>query len=66
MTDIGCGPGHFAELLNHQERNITYTGIDYSCVAIEMAKRKALPGNYQFIIKDAHMVRRFGNVVVML
>lgn len=43
IVDLGCGPGHFATLFE-ANKNINYTGIDFSSVAIEQASEK----NYNF------------------
>ena len=39
ILDLGCGPGHLAEMLHDKEFK-SYTGIDFSKVAIEQARIK--------------------------
>lgn len=38
IFEIGCGPGQFARMLLDNTRNINYSGIDFSEIAIEKAK----------------------------
>ncbi len=38
LLDLGCGPGQFAEFLVSNTTNLTYTGVDFSRVAIDAAK----------------------------
>ncbi len=40
ILDIGCGPGQFAEYLLRQCPSIEYTGVDFSGVAVEIAKKR--------------------------
>ena len=47
VLDLGCGPGQFAEFLNTNIDDITYTGIDFSIEAISIAKYRC--PNFQFI-----------------
>ncbi len=52
VLDIGCGPGQFARLLN--DRGITsYTGIDHSSVAVDMARRAVPEWADRFRAADA-------------
>jgi 2-polyprenyl-3-methyl-5-hydroxy-6-metoxy-1,4-benzoquinol methylase len=51
VIDIGCGPGHLAQVL--QDLDITYIGIDFSLVAIEQAQSKVNKQNFTFINTDA-------------
>jgi SAM-dependent methyltransferase len=46
LLDLGCGPGHLANMLYDNEFK-EYTGIDFSRVAIAQAKEKA--PSYAFI-----------------
>jgi SAM-dependent methyltransferase len=52
ILEIGCGNGHYSEVLSHLARqSIDYTGVDYSQAMIESARR-----NYpdrKFMIGDA-------------
>lgn len=50
VIDIGCGPGQFAKFLLGQ-CNIDYIGIDFSQVAIDMAKKRKI--NARFYQADA-------------
>jgi len=38
VLDLGCGPGHLAELIGERDR---YIGIDFSKVAIAMAQERS-------------------------
>lgn len=51
VLDIGCGPGQFAACLFDLTPVQTYTGLDFSPHAIEMARRACPRG--QFIVGDA-------------
>lgn len=51
VIDIGCGPGHLAQVL--QDLDIKYIGIDFSSVAIEQAKERVSKNNFTFINADA-------------
>lgn len=44
VTDIGCGTGQFAHFLA-DHTNCVYTGLDFSEVAIEMAKARGSTNN---------------------
>jgi len=47
VVDLGCGPGHFLEMLHLSRPDINATGVDFSGVAIQMAEARGLP-NEQF------------------
>jgi len=49
LLDLGCGPGHLAHML-YDNGFENYTGIDFSDVAIEMARAKV--PSYNFIKDD--------------
>lgn len=49
VLDIGCGPGQFAHYLLEEIPNINYTGVDYSEVAINLAKSKNLNADFYAI-----------------
>lgn len=51
VLDIGCGPGQFADFLNESIKNINFTGLDFSSVAIDYAL-KTVP-NFTFICDNA-------------
>ncbi len=46
ILDIGCGPGQFAEYLLQRCPSIEYTGVDFSRVAIDAAKKRCPPGTF--------------------
>ena len=46
VLDIGCGPGQFAEYLLREVSHLDYTGVDFSGVAIEQARRRAPAGRF--------------------
>lgn len=50
VLDIGCGPGQFASFLTQRlgGENINYTGLDFSKVAIEQARKRC--SNFRFEI----------------
>lgn len=51
VLDIGCGTGQFAKLLyDKYGYNISYTGVDFSGVAIKMARELSA---YPFLWMDA-------------
>ena len=39
IIDLGCGPGHFASLFKNED-DVSYTGYDFSIVAIEQAMKR--------------------------
>ena len=50
ILDLGCGPGQFADYILQHHPQITYTGVDFSNVAVQTA-RKRCP-NATFIEKN--------------
>lgn len=50
VLEIGCGPGQFAELLRDQGI-VSYTGLDFSPAAIEIAKARV--PEFDFVVDDA-------------
>ncbi len=52
VIDLGCGPGHFAEILRQYEisngKSIKFTGYDFSAQAIKMASDKNIGDEYSF------------------
>jgi SAM-dependent methyltransferase len=50
VLDIGCGPGQFAEFLKKRIPNVSYTGVDFSEVAISMARQRCPDG--LFLVHD--------------
>jgi len=46
ILDIGCGPGQFAEVIETYINHCSYTGIDFSKVAIESAQERC--PNFKF------------------
>jgi len=66
VLDIGCGPSQFARYLRDSSKSIKYTGIDFSEVAISMAKE--LTPEFSFRIENAitfDYASIFYNVVVI-
>jgi SAM-dependent methyltransferase len=55
VIDIGCGPGQFAACLFGLTRIESYTGLDFSSTAVEMAKRLCPQG--RFVVGDATTTR---------
>lgn len=55
VLDIGCGPGQFAACLFDQADIRTYTGLDFSPRAIEMARVACPRGT--FVVGDATTTR---------
>jgi hypothetical protein len=53
LLDIGCGPGHLAHML-YDNGFKNYTGIDFSDVAIKMARAKV--PSYNFIKDDLRTI----------
>lgn len=52
VLDIGCGPGRLATLLLEQGVG-HYTGVDFSPVAVEMARRNVPDQRAEFLVGDA-------------
>lgn len=58
LLDIGCGPGQFAQLLFQlfhfpsKKIDFTYTGVDFSKTAIEIALKNEFPYNFYFFNTD--------------
>lgn len=53
IFDIGCGPGHLAELFIENKTKIkNYWGYDFSSTAISMSKEKT-KGNEHFIFEES-------------
>lgn len=50
ILDVGCGCGAFYKLCSVEFNNLTYTGVDYSEEAIELAKKYW--GYTGFFVKD--------------
>jgi len=62
VIDLGCGPGHFARIV----RCASYTGIDFSRIAIHSARQRTRRTGFSFIVgtlPDA-LRPRCGSVVV--
>lgn len=51
IVDIGCGPGHFAQMIC-EDRSIDYIGYDFSEIAIQKAISRNNNKNNKFKIKD--------------
>jgi len=52
VLEIGCGPGQLASAMHEAGVAPRYTGLDFSEVAIEFAK-KACPPHFDFRLEDA-------------
>ena len=52
ILEIGCGPGQLASAIHDAGLAQKYTGIDFSGVALDFA-RKACPAHYVFVEADA-------------
>jgi SAM-dependent methyltransferase len=52
ILEIGCGPGQLAAAIHDANVACSYTGIDFSRIAIDLA-RKACPPHFDFRIEDA-------------
>jgi len=50
VVDLGCGPGQFAEILR-MTNTASYTGYDFSEVAVEQARNRKLP-DCQFVCAE--------------
>jgi len=49
IIDLGCGPGHIAEVLNKTTGlPFSYIGYDFSSVAIKMAQEKHIGDRFKF------------------
>lgn len=59
ILEIGCGPGQFAELLRAQGMD-TYTGLDFSPAAIEIAKARV--PQFTFVVDDARTSNVYSRV----
>lgn len=56
VLDLGCGPGHFAELLAERGHPPhLYTGVDFSKVAIEQAQQRV--PTFDFVCRPLAKVR---------
>ena len=51
ITDLGCGPGHFATLFKDSD-GVQYTGLDFSEEAIKQAESKNQNKHKKFYCKD--------------
>jgi 2-polyprenyl-3-methyl-5-hydroxy-6-metoxy-1,4-benzoquinol methylase len=68
ILDLGCGPGQFAAYLIDQFPEIQYTGIDFSSVAIEEAKKRCPAACFQLANLhsiDAIIESKFDVVLIM-
>lgn len=52
IVDLGCGPGHLAELLKDCQDMFIYTGYDFSPVAILAAQQRVDDGRFCFKVAD--------------
>ena len=56
IIDIGCGPGHLARLLLLNNKSFD-KGIDFSDVAIDMAKKMNKEHAHKFEVEDIYELR---------
>lgn len=47
LLDIGCGPGQFAEFITGAVRGVSYTGVDFSGVAVELARARVPTARFE-------------------
>ena len=52
VVDVGCGLGHLAELLYHNENIDRYLGIDFSEYAIAKCRERTLREGFEFLQRD--------------
>jgi len=53
IIDLGCGPGHLAEVIAHTTGYpIKYIGYDFSGIAIDMSTKKSLDDRFSFVKVD--------------
>lgn len=55
LIDIGCGVGSYSELCSRHLKNVSYTGIDYSEEAINIA-RSNWNNSSVFLTKDLYQI----------
>lgn len=59
VLDLGCGPGQFAQMLYESNLDLNYSGLDFSKVAIEDARK--ICGSYVFDVRDLNDTSCFSN-----
>ena len=69
VIDLGCGVGHFAELLARRGHDPSrYLGVDFSQVAIDQARARV--SGFQFVVADiraeARRIRTYQGSTVVL
>jgi len=47
LLDIGCGPGQFAEFITDAIPGLSYTGVDFSGVAVELARARVPAARFE-------------------
>ncbi|GAA0733502.1 class I SAM-dependent methyltransferase [Clostridium oceanicum] len=68
ILDVGCGPGQFANLLFDNNIN-NYMGLDFSTVAIDLAKKINPRYKEKFLCDDiytSNVYKKGYNVIIML
>jgi ubiquinone/menaquinone biosynthesis C-methylase UbiE len=59
LMDLGCGPGHLAEMIGRKYPGLSVTGVDISRTMIETAWRKrdeSEHANVRFLVGDVHQL----------
>lgn len=65
LLDLGCGPGQFAEMLSDLEYP-NYTGLDFSPVAIEKAKKRSQYSFHSADLYEEDLAARGADVAICL
>ena len=66
VIDIGCGPGMFARFFTEQMPGAAYLGMDFSAVAIEIARGRCPQQRFEqgdITVLDAAALDRFGAII---
>jgi len=65
ILDVGCGNGHYLELLNNYFPNKDYYGVDVSGELISLAKERLTEEKFKFIACNYFSYQGMHDVVVM-
>ncbi|MEO1491459.1 MAG: methyltransferase [Pseudomonadota bacterium] len=66
VLDFGCGPGQFAAYLLSHAKDIRYTGLDFSAVAIEQASARCPDGRFDQRALPLESLEEFAPVDVVI